>query len=80
MVLTARGYELVGKGPLGSGGFGVVHCCRSSLDQRLCAVKTIFQPFAEDEAELDCRLWNRSWLPFEYCNPEEIRKLVCIII
>lgn len=46
---TVQGYELVGDGPLGSGGFGVVHCCRCQLDRRLVAVKTVYQPFVENE-------------------------------
>ena len=54
---------MVGTGPLGSGGFGVVHCCRCLLDQRLCAVKTIYQPFTEDEAFLRRELENLAALP-----------------
>lgn len=46
---VVQGYELVGNGPLGSGGFGVVHCCRCQLDGRLVAVKTVYQPFRENE-------------------------------
>eukprot|EP00438_Fugacium_kawagutii_P029034 Skav228257 [mRNA] locus=scaffold3031:45067:46376:+ [translate_table: standard] len=54
--VDVQGYELVGSSPLGSGGFGVVHCCRCQLDRRLVAVKTVYQPFVENEATLGSSL------------------------
>ncbi|CAK9117338.1 unnamed protein product [Durusdinium trenchii] len=70
------GYEMVGTRPLGRGGFGVVHCCRSLLDGRLCAVKTTYQKFEENEAFLRTELVNLAHLP---SHPNLLRYYTCFL-
>ncbi|CAJ1328424.1 unnamed protein product [Effrenium voratum] len=70
------GYEMVGTEPLGSGGFGVVHCCRCLLDGRLCAVKSMYQRFDKNEAFLRSELTNLARLP---PHPNLLRYYTCFL-